>query len=370
LPDLQPTFNLLFLPLLGGYLFLYFFNVTRPFIERLTGPRLVFHAATAGLLLLLAARGVTLLAETFPNGGWPADLLLWGAVPGFAAALGVVAVWLLVVELSKRRGFAGYRIQTACGFGLVGVVLYVAMRVISTGGPFPVHLWPWALGCLALPFAVAWSYGRWVRSYLTDFHPASMAVRIVLISLGLAVGLVAAGQYGAVVEMAWAAFSTIERSGTPFLALAIGVALPRVFGALFPYEASVASLHSRERSNSLERLLFYASVQRMLVQLTLEDHKVYIGYVRHLPPNSSLQDAYVEILPSFSGYRDSRTHELTLSTFYDDVFERLIEDEARDLGDFYKVLPVRRIISATIFDVEVFLRFNGEPDTPTSAGEA
>ena len=48
-------FNLLLLPLLGGYIFISHWHVTRFDATRYTGERLLFHSATAGVVFLLVA---------------------------------------------------------------------------------------------------------------------------------------------------------------------------------------------------------------------------------------------------------------------------------------------------------------------------
>lgn len=56
--------NLVFLPLLGGYWFYQHFNGTRFQAHRISGQRLIFHAAVYGLLCLIGARTVTMVAES------------------------------------------------------------------------------------------------------------------------------------------------------------------------------------------------------------------------------------------------------------------------------------------------------------------
>jgi membrane-associated protease RseP (regulator of RpoE activity) len=46
-------FNVLLLPLLGGYLFLTHWNRTRFDTNRYSGERLIFHSAAAGVIFLL-----------------------------------------------------------------------------------------------------------------------------------------------------------------------------------------------------------------------------------------------------------------------------------------------------------------------------
>jgi hypothetical protein len=66
-------FNVLLLPLLGGYVFLRYWNRTRFSSRRYSGERLLFHAAIAGILFLTAAFVVT----RFLNWSYPGVGLWW-----------------------------------------------------------------------------------------------------------------------------------------------------------------------------------------------------------------------------------------------------------------------------------------------------
>lgn len=59
--------------------------------------------------------------------------------------------------------------------------------------------------------------------------------------------------------------------------------------------------------NSLSQLLRKAADRQKLVILTLKSRKVYCGRILEVPPNIEREDACIEILPSFSGYRDKDT---------------------------------------------------------------
>ena len=61
-------FNLLLLPLIGGYFFLTYWNFTKFDTKRYSGHRLIFHAAAAGLMFLVIAFAVTrFIADYFPQ---------------------------------------------------------------------------------------------------------------------------------------------------------------------------------------------------------------------------------------------------------------------------------------------------------------
>jgi hypothetical protein len=61
-------YNLLLLPLVGGYLFLHLAHLFRFSAQRMDGYRLLFQAAVAGLLLSAAGRMTELLVELTPLG--------------------------------------------------------------------------------------------------------------------------------------------------------------------------------------------------------------------------------------------------------------------------------------------------------------
>ncbi len=58
-------FNLLLLPLLGGYIFLLFFIPTRNFFLRQQGYHLIFFSAIAGIAFLFIAYTITYFGSKF-----------------------------------------------------------------------------------------------------------------------------------------------------------------------------------------------------------------------------------------------------------------------------------------------------------------
>lgn len=90
-------FNLLLLPLLGGYIFITYWNRTRFDARRYSGERLIFHAAIAGVALLIAAHILTSAAAAL----WPGLAARWHRAVPFedsatsllAFVLGATAWW-------------------------------------------------------------------------------------------------------------------------------------------------------------------------------------------------------------------------------------------------------------------------------------
>ena len=56
-------FGLLFVPLVGGYLFLTWCHRTQFLVRRQSGHHLLFQSASVGLILLAVARGLEMLAD-------------------------------------------------------------------------------------------------------------------------------------------------------------------------------------------------------------------------------------------------------------------------------------------------------------------
>jgi len=90
-------FNVLLLPLLGGYIFLTNWNRTRFTTKRYSGERLIFHAAVAGVLFLalsfVAVRGVIAFhPETYK--GWRAAVPFPWTGTSFGAFLIGSLLWI------------------------------------------------------------------------------------------------------------------------------------------------------------------------------------------------------------------------------------------------------------------------------------
>lgn len=104
-------FNVLLLPLLGGYIFLTKWNRTRFDTKRYSGERLLFHAAAAGVVFLaLSFIAVRLLASFQPQfyASWRAAVPFPDTGTSFGAFLIGLLVWiplnwLMPLEQETRR---------------------------------------------------------------------------------------------------------------------------------------------------------------------------------------------------------------------------------------------------------------------------
>ncbi len=103
-------------------------------------------------------------------------------------------------------------------------------------------------------------------------------------------------------------------------------------------------------------LLFAESMERRQpVELSLKSRKSYIGYVLEIIDPGQPD---VEIIPLASGYRREDTQELEITTHYAPVLREFVEsDELEHFTGFRVVIRMSEIVSARLFDLDVYERF-------------
>jgi hypothetical protein len=167
----------------------------------------------------------------------------------------------------------------------------------------------------------------------------------------------------------WRAAVPFPYTGTSFGAFLIGSLLWLPLNRLwFPMEKETRRAIN-EWNDYLEVLLERALRETRQVSVSTRSSKVYIGFV-----TSNFDPAYerkfIRLLPTSSGYRDSDTQELVLTTDYAKVYQQIIQqNNAFLLGgveDFQIVIPVAEIASANLFDPSAYQRFQ-EPGVPSES---
>ena len=101
----------------------------------------------------------------------------------------------------------------------------------------------------------------------------------------------------------------------------------------------------------MEELFLESMKLRSLVEVTLQNGKVYVGWVLRADLGNRDRKC-VQIHPLSSGYRDDESRKITLNTSYADVYVK----HSRELGSEYEekfriVVPVEEIRSARPFSV-------------------
>lgn len=156
------------------------------------------------------------------------------------------------------------------------------------------------------------------------------------------------------------------------LSLFLGWLSPFGFNLFFSTGAGIVKV-AWDSGDHFEILVVEAAIERKPVELTLRSRKVYIG-VPLSPPIGSSVAPYVVLLPLYSGYRNETTldlerpinyrpvlekYQVDISQDYTEVYEG--EDEARRTSqDFRVVVPIAEVVSARLFDLEVFETFQPE----------
>jgi len=117
----------------------------------------------------------------------------------------------------------------------------------------------------------------------------------------------------------------------------------------------------RNHGGDLRAFLHDAAHYGNPVALTMDTRKVYVGSI--VVPPALREPSYVVLMPTLSGYRDEGTRELIFTTSYDHVYEDLLrrQDDGEsveiDVDAFQIILPLAGVVSANLYDNDVYLRY-------------
>lgn len=120
----------------------------------------------------------------------------------------------------------------------------------------------------------------------------------------------------------------------------------------------------RQNGDEIERL-FKDSVEKgFAMQITLKSNKVYIGFSETIPIPQKTN--YLTITPIISGYRDSETKKLHITTDYFKVVEEYIKDiedqNEENITSIHLntdiIIKQDEILSASVYEQKIYDRFN------------
>lgn len=111
------------------------------------------------------------------------------------------------------------------------------------------------------------------------------------------------------------------------------------------------------RENEFEYMLVTAITTNFMVMATMDDDKVYVGWVYQVSDPAKVERKYFSIIPVMTGYRDVHRN-VQFTTFYNELYQ-LTDDELAHLNTehFATVLPVHRLVSCRLFDATAYSRF-------------
>ena len=160
-----------------------------------------------------------------------------------------------------------------------------------------------------------------------------------------------------VVERAWSWFSPFPFSGASALSLLLGPAIALVWNRFVDKEKAKA-IEIQKHGSSLTKLLYRAQKENLLVSITLDTRKWYVGWVAE-SPNLDPQELYFRLLPFTSGYRDTNNLEAIRTNFYEDV----LGHESMNLNDLYITLPLKDVKTANLFNENLYDEYFAGPAT-------
>jgi hypothetical protein len=372
--------SLVFLPILGGYLFFTHFNGTRYRASSFPAQRLIFPAAAYGLVFLAIARAIELLCLQVTAHPEPWNRLAFrGILPGTAWLAGLTAIIAVKLFFGNTRDIDPTLVDVEqLKSARRQVVVRASGLLASAIVVFEVCARSQHIAELNL-FATCFFHGLLVGIVViglalfianrTDWPILGLLLRLATAFLLIAVLFALAVKTATDADSIWRFFTdedhvqALKGSGIPTLSLVVACLACFVCNIALPQLAAAAHQNGSDRSNSLKQLFYRSLVEKKLLEVSLSSGKSYIGWIVSQPPTLESADGYFVILPAMSGYRNKDTKKLEITTRYEQTI-RSTSDEAERLGrpapsfeDFQKVLPISGVNSAGLFDPEAYDQF-------------
>ena len=114
-----------------------------------------------------------------------------------------------------------------------------------------------------------------------------------------------------------------------------------------------------KNGDEVEKLVTQSARKGNIIQLTLKNDKVYIGFSESIPIPQKTN--YLTISPLLSGYRDKETKRMVLTTDYFGVVRTFMEEIEEHEEVTLKtdvIIKQDEILTANVFDLDVYERFN------------
>lgn len=178
--------------------------------------------------------------------------------------------------------------------------------------------------------------------------------------------------FGAWLAGHWRHFAPFEYSGTAAFTLPLAVCFSKAWNLALGLEEAKDSI-MKDHGNAFLKLLHDAQRSEDLISVTLDSRKWYVGLVAG-SPNLSPDEAYFQLLPVFSGYRDKDNLETKRTVNY----KEWLQNSDSNHEDFVITIPIRDVKIANRFDPELYQELSApeallasRTDTPAaSAPEA
>ena len=146
----------------------------------------------------------------------------------------------------------------------------------------------------------------------------------------------------------WHSVFPIAYAGTAALTVGVGWISP------FLVNPFVNRMEARRRtaertSDHVGLIIDRALTRNRLVQVSLNDRKIYTGRPLHRPFNARSHDGDLDLIPVWSSHRDVDTLEPQAPTNYAPIIQKALRD-GKPLSDFSVAIPLATVQSVRIFD--------------------
>lgn len=150
----------------------------------------------------------------------------------------------------------------------------------------------------------------------------------------------------------------IKWIGTCSLTVLIGIIGSIVTNKIWPEFKSIQYV-VKNYGNGIDQLLLKTFYETNLLMVTLNNGKIYVGFVPQYPPHW-INLSYFDMVPIMSGYRKNETHEVIITTDYLEAYDDFTENE-EDSAHIEMLIKTNEIITASPFNIELAEKFQIKP---------
>ena len=218
------------------------------------------------------------------------------------------------------------------------------------------------LGLLLVPALAGYLFLNWFNGTRyslpreTGYHVVfQSAIAGVLLFFVARLLVVLANTYIPDIAECWETIVPLDYSGTAAGTFVLAALLPIIFNRLSSFDRFKAREKAAEAAgDQISLIIDQAMLEGRFVELSLVSRKSYVG--------SPIQGTFghrdggdVALIPIASGYRDKDSRDLVMTTNYAPAIEDHLSDLALD--DLKVAFPMRDIVSARLFDQELYAAF-------------
>ena len=149
----------------------------------------------------------------------------------------------------------------------------------------------------------------------------------------------------------WNTYAPFAHSGTVAIGAILALVLPCLLNR-FEDKRTAAKRAARSNGDLVECVLQDAIENGTLVEVSLKNNKAYVGWVQESGVDAR-DECDVSLIPIMSGYRDSATLQLVITTNYAQVVSQLRES----WENFIVVFPMPEIVLAKPFEPKAYMKF-------------